>query len=80
MKHFVEFPDSLKAIFEFDSFIEAIDFINQVADVAEQVDHHPDIMLTKGKNVTLTISTHEGDKKLTQPDWDLAKKIEEIGE
>ncbi len=77
MKRFVEFPDHLKAVFEFDSFIEAIDFINQVADISESHNHHPDIHLHDYNLVTITLSTHEK-KAVTSKDWQLAQAIQEI--
>jgi 4a-hydroxytetrahydrobiopterin dehydratase len=49
-------------------------FVNQVADFAEQADHHPDILINYRK-VTLTLSTHS-EGGLTQKDFDLAEKIE----
>jgi len=56
------------------SFPEAIRFVNQVADLAEQVDHHPDILINY-RRVTLTLSTHS-EGGLTRKDFDLAGKIE----
>jgi 4a-hydroxytetrahydrobiopterin dehydratase len=43
--------------FEFKTFPEAIDFVNRVATLAEQEDHHPDIIIRYNK-VTLELSTH----------------------
>ena len=56
------------------SFPEAIKFVNQVADLAEQADHHPDILINY-RRVTLTLSTHS-EGGLTRKDFDLAEKIE----
>jgi 4a-hydroxytetrahydrobiopterin dehydratase len=56
------------------SFPEAIKFVNQVADLAEQADHHPDILINY-RRVTLTLSTHS-EGGLTQKDLDLAAQIE----
>ena len=33
----------IERTFEFDEFSEAIDFVNSVAEVAEEEEHHPDI-------------------------------------
>jgi 4a-hydroxytetrahydrobiopterin dehydratase len=78
MKHFIEMNDHLKAIFTFGSFIEAIDFVNQVADLAEQAGHHPDILIHDYKKVTLTLTTHDQGSKITKKDWDLANQIEQL--
>ncbi|MGH9428938.1 MAG: 4a-hydroxytetrahydrobiopterin dehydratase [Terriglobia bacterium] len=56
------------------SFPEAMKFVNQVADLAEQADHHPDILINY-RRVTLTLSTHS-EGGLTRKDFDLAERIE----
>lgn len=73
MKYFIEDGNTLKAMFAFGSFIEAIDFVNQVADVAEQLNCHPDILIHQGKAVTITTSTHD---EVTELDKKLAHQIE----
>jgi 4a-hydroxytetrahydrobiopterin dehydratase len=78
MKYFVEDQNTLKAIFTFDNFLEAIDFVNQVADVAMQLDHHPDILIHGYKNVTITTTTHEECNKITDLDKKLAQQIEAL--
>lgn len=78
MKHFVEFDQEIKALFSFGSFVEAIDFVNQVADLAEQANHHPDIHLHDYNKVTITLSTHEPEKHLSDKDKEMAKQIEDI--
>ena len=80
MKYFIEDGNSLKAMFPFGNFLEAIDFVNQVADVAMQEDHHPDIMIEGGKSVTITTTTHDQGNTITQKDKDLASKIEALVE
>ena len=56
------------------SFPDAIKFVNQVADLAEQADHHPDILINY-RRVTLTLSTHS-EGGITQKDFDLAERID----
>lgn len=60
--------------FTWPSFPDAIKFVNQVADLAEQADHHPDILINY-RRVTLTLSTHS-EGGITQKDFDLAAQIE----
>jgi len=57
------------------SFPDAIKFVNRIADLAEQADHHPDILINY-RRVTLTLSTHS-EGGITQKDVDLAAQIEE---
>ena len=60
--------------FEFDSFPLAINFLNRVAKLAEEADHHPD-MTIKYRRVTMALSTHS-EGGITQKDFDLAHKID----
>ncbi|OHD71401.1 MAG: hypothetical protein A2W19_10410 [Spirochaetes bacterium RBG_16_49_21] len=43
--------------FKFKNFIEAMQFVNKVADLANSEDHHPDIHISYSK-VRLELSTH----------------------
>ncbi len=63
--------------FSFGNFKEALSFVNQVGELAEKSDHHPDITINYNK-VTLTLSTHSAGG-LTNKDFDLAGHIEQIG-
>jgi len=47
----------LEKQYRFRNFKEALDFVNRVGELAESVDHHPDLCLGWGK-ATITISTH----------------------
>lgn len=60
----------------FKNFKNAISFVNQVAQLAEQEDHHPDIGVYYNK-VILTLWTHTV-KGLTENDFILAAKIDAI--
>ena len=60
--------------YTFSGFIAAMAFVNHVADLAEKMDHHPDILI-QYKKVTLTLSTHSAGG-LTDLDFKLAKNID----
>ena len=62
--------------FQFKDFVGAMAFVNKVARVAENANHHPDIDIRWNK-VTLTLSTHS-EGGLTQKDFDVAKKIDAL--
>ncbi|MDP9211835.1 MAG: 4a-hydroxytetrahydrobiopterin dehydratase [bacterium] len=64
--------------FEFDDFDQAMDFVNHVAAVAEEHDHHPDIDIRYG-TVKLSLSSHSAGG-LTEADFALATTIDEIPE
>ncbi|HEV2980799.1 MAG TPA: 4a-hydroxytetrahydrobiopterin dehydratase [Solirubrobacteraceae bacterium] len=59
---------------KFDDFVAAIAFVNRVAEVAEQANHHPDILVHGWNRVRLTLSTHS-EGGLTAADFDMAARI-----
>jgi 4a-hydroxytetrahydrobiopterin dehydratase len=67
--------DEIQKVFEFDDFNVAIEFVNDVARLAERYDHHPDIDIRWNK-VRLAMSTHS-EGGLTGRDFDLAGEIEQ---
>ena len=48
----------IERTFEFDDFSDSIDFVNAVAEVAEEEEHHPDIDIRYNK-VTLGLISHD---------------------
>lgn len=58
-------------------FAGAVRFVNQVAELAEARNHHPDIAVSWNK-VDLVLSTHSAGG-ITQADVDLARAIDELG-
>jgi 4a-hydroxytetrahydrobiopterin dehydratase len=66
----------LKRTYEFESFKEALEFVNKVAYISKSVNHHPDIFISFNR-VNLNIYTHDTNS-LTQLDFELAKKIDEL--
>ena len=66
--------DAIERSLTFDSFLDAISFINRIADAAEEADHHPEIFNVYDR-VDLTLTTHDAGG-LTQKDFDLAMKID----
>ena len=69
--------DLLTKEFEFKNFIEAVQFVNNILPLAQEMDHHPDILIHSYKKVKVMLYTHS-EKKITQKDYSLAKKIDEI--
>ena len=60
----------------FADFPEALAFINQVGQLAEAANHHPDIQ-NSWATVVLSLTTHDAGG-LTGRDFDLARKIDEL--
>jgi len=66
----------LVKVFPFEDFSSGLDFVNRLAAVAEEENHHPDIRLSWGV-VAVEIWTHSIDG-LTESDFVLAAKIETL--
>jgi len=58
------------------SFPAAIRVVDQVAEVAEQMDHHPDIDI-RWRNLTFACATHSAGG-VTAKDFELARRIDRI--
>jgi len=59
-------------------FAAAIALTNRVAAVAEELDHHPDILVHGWNRVRLTLSTHS-QGGVTDADFALAERIDALG-
>jgi 4a-hydroxytetrahydrobiopterin dehydratase len=64
------------ADFQFPEFLQAIAFVNRVAEIAEERNHHPDIQI-HWRTVRLSLTTHSAGG-LTELDFALAEKIQEF--
>ncbi len=62
--------------FKFKNFKQAMVFVNQVADIANQEGHHPDIFISWNR-VRLDMTTHII-KGLSENDFIMAAKIDEV--
>ena len=68
--------DAIKKQFKLSDFRSAMDFVNRVADAADAIDHHPDIMINYTR-VTMSLSTHSAGG-ITEKDFTLAQKIDSL--
>ena len=66
----------LEREFTFDDFRQALDFVNEVGELAEEQGHHPDIYLSYGK-VKIQLWTHKING-LHENDFILAAKIDAL--
>ena len=66
----------LEKTFKFKDFKEALDFINKVGQISENMEHHPEIINVYDK-VTLKLQTHDKGS-ITELDHKLAKKVDDI--
>ena len=62
---------------EFENFQQAIDFVNRVAEVAEEANHHPDLLVHDWNKVRLSLTDHHSGG-LTDADFQMAGRIDGI--
>ena len=62
---------------KFDDFAAAIVFVNRVAEAAEQVNHHPDILVHGWNKVRLSLTNHSAGG-LTEADFEMATRIDKL--
>ncbi|HUK74043.1 MAG TPA: 4a-hydroxytetrahydrobiopterin dehydratase [Candidatus Bathyarchaeia archaeon] len=67
---------AIERVFQFENFVKAMEFVNQIAEAAEAVNHHPDILINYNK-VTLTLLSHDSGG-VTQRDIKMAGRINEL--
>jgi 4a-hydroxytetrahydrobiopterin dehydratase len=68
--------DRLRRTFEFKDFVQAMAFVNRMADVAEREQHHPDFAVHWNR-VEVSIWTHVSGG-VTDNDFILAAKIDAL--
>ena len=61
---------------EFEEFMDAIDFVNDLAEIAEEAQHHPEITIRYTK-VSLKLTTHDAGG-ITELDAELAQRIDNL--
>jgi 4a-hydroxytetrahydrobiopterin dehydratase len=59
-----------------ENFLGSLEFVNRLAPVAEDMDHHPDLAIS-WDTVTVTITTHS-EGGLTEKDFTLAERIDAL--
>ncbi|MFA5060171.1 MAG: 4a-hydroxytetrahydrobiopterin dehydratase [Candidatus Omnitrophota bacterium] len=63
--------------FQMKNFLDAVDLINDIAELAEAENHHPDLHLTGYRKLCVELSTH-AIKGLSENDFILAAKINKL--
>ena len=72
-----ETNNQLKRSFKFKNFVDAFAFMTKVAFAAEKHGHHPNWSNVYNQ-VDIILTTHDAGNTVTEKDWQLAKKIDEI--
>jgi 4a-hydroxytetrahydrobiopterin dehydratase len=60
-----------------DDFKSVITLVNKIKDVAEKLNHHPNLHIHDYNELQIEIYTHEKNE-ITEKDFELAKEIEKI--
>jgi 4a-hydroxytetrahydrobiopterin dehydratase len=68
--------ESIVKSFDCGDFKGSVEFVNRVLEPAEEMGHHPDVSISWSQ-VEIDLSTHS-EGGLTENDFELAKKIEEL--
>ena len=68
--------DSIERTWRFETFLEAVAFMNRVFALAEEADHHPDL-LNSWTKVRVRFTTHVAGG-LTDRDFKMAAKVNRI--
>lgn len=67
----------IKKEFQLKNFVEAIEFVNRIAGVAEKEGHHPNILIHSYNKVKVELFTH-AIGGLSENDFIVAAKVDEI--
>jgi 4a-hydroxytetrahydrobiopterin dehydratase len=69
--------DEIVREWRFEDFGEAIAFVNRVAEVAEEANHHPDILVHGWNKVKLSLTNHSAGG-LTETDFGMAGRFDKL--
>ena len=67
--------DEIAREWKLDDFAAAMAFVNEVAEAAEEANHHPDILVHGWNKVRLSLATHS-EGGLTAADFNMAARID----
>ena len=71
-----KYGNSLRREFKFDDFTGAVDFVDRLTPIANEMNHHPDVFISWGlARVSLISHSEHG---ITEKDFELAKKLDEL--
>jgi 4a-hydroxytetrahydrobiopterin dehydratase len=69
--------DEIVREWKFDDFVAGMVFVNRVAEVAEDANHHPDILLHGWNKVRLSLTNHSAGG-LTEKDFVIAGRFDAL--
>lgn len=75
--NWLEIDNYLYKKFEFRDFDSSIDFVNKVSKIANELNHHPTIVINYNI-VEIKTTTHDSGDIITERDFKLVEEIEKI--
>jgi len=76
-KNWSEHNNALVREFQFDAYLDGVEFVRQVAELAELVQHHPQITIDY-TNVLISLQTHDAGNVVTEKDLEMANAINRL--
>lgn len=77
IKDWQEKEGMLTATYQAKTFLDALGHLNKIAVLAEEAQHHPDVIIHEYNKLTIKLKTHD-QSKITEKDHSLAKEIDQI--
>jgi 4a-hydroxytetrahydrobiopterin dehydratase len=75
--HWQREGDEIVRQWQLADFAEAMAFVNRVAELAEEANHHPDILIHGWNKVRLSLTNHSAGG-LTEADFEMAARIDQL--
>ena len=69
--------DEIVREWRFEDFVGAVEFVNRVAEAAEEANHHPDIFVHGWNKVKLALTNHSAGG-LTEVDFQMARRFDAL--
>ena len=76
-KNWSEHNNALVRDFEFEAYLEGVEFVQRVAELAELVEHHPHITINY-TTVRVSLQTHDAGNIVTEKDLEMAGAINKL--
>ena len=74
----IEVDNTLQKTFHFLNFREALAFVNKIGEIAENLQHHPDICVKDYNKVIISTTSHDKGNTVTARDRELAAAVEDL--
>jgi 4a-hydroxytetrahydrobiopterin dehydratase len=63
--------------FNFKNFLDVVEFVNKIALITEEMDHHPDLLIHSYNKLKVMLFTHS-ENKITDKDRTFAEKVDKL--